>query len=73
MNMAELAQREIGRRTSERARRREKWPVAAEFADLFRDMQPKVTWARNSAGDEYGERFEARCVRENLIVCEVRL
>jgi hypothetical protein len=26
-----------------------------------------------SAGDEYGERFEDRCVRENLIVCEVRL
>jgi hypothetical protein len=73
MNLAELAQREIGRRTSERAQRREKWPIAAELADMFRDMQPIVTHAENEWGDEYGERFEARCVRENLIVCEVRL
>jgi len=56
-----------------RTERREKWTAGAELADLCRDMQPRVTYARNDAGEEYGERFEDRCKRENLIVCEVRL
>lgn len=72
MNLAELAARETAKRKTERETRREKWTAAAELADLFRDMQPIVTYARNSAGEEYGERFEDRCKRDGLVPCEVR-
>lgn len=73
MNLAELAARETAKRKTERETRREKWPVAAELADLFRSMHPRVTYARNDAGEEYGERFEDRCKREGLVECRLYL
>ncbi|HET6906760.1 MAG TPA: hypothetical protein VFH52_07420 [Rhodanobacteraceae bacterium] len=71
MNLADLARRETAKRKTERTERREKWTAAAELADLCRDMQPRVTYARNDSGEEYGERFEDRCKREGMVECAI--
>jgi hypothetical protein len=54
-----------------RTERREKWTAAAELADLCRDMQPRVTYARNDSGEEFGESFPARCDREGMVECAI--
>lgn len=68
--LANLAQREIGRRGREAADNRARFPSAAELADMIRaaGMNGSITYAENDKGETIGKRDPGPWVNGDVVI-----